>query len=136
MLVQYWKNFAEAEFFNIDQRIRKEIESREETTEEAEYTTAQGQEEDQIRAFGASFAPSFNIKSVYASYGLNFAHNIYTLLVVKTARINECLQNQTPSRTATPLSHTRNTKRNYEAFEHEISDRRMIQQAKVDALQR
>jgi hypothetical protein len=55
---------------------------------------------------------------------------------VKTVRINGCLRNQTPSRTATTLSHTRRIKRNYEAFEREMPDRRMIQQAEVDALQR
>ncbi|KAG1178969.1 hypothetical protein G6F70_004928 [Rhizopus microsporus] len=43
--VQYWKNFAEAEFFNIAQRIRKETESREKATEEAEDGTTYEQEE-------------------------------------------------------------------------------------------
>jgi DNA phosphorothioation-dependent restriction protein DptG len=55
--VQYWKGFVEAEFFNIAQRIRKEVESREETTEEAEDTSAQEQEEQQIRTFSASLLP-------------------------------------------------------------------------------
>jgi hypothetical protein len=43
--VQYWKDFVEAEFFNIAQIIRKEIESKEETTEEAEDSTTHEQEE-------------------------------------------------------------------------------------------
>ena len=43
--MQYWKNFAEAEFFNIAQRIRKETESREKATEEAEDGTTYEQEE-------------------------------------------------------------------------------------------
>jgi hypothetical protein len=38
--VQYWKDFVEVEFFNIAQIIRKEVESREETTEETEDTSA------------------------------------------------------------------------------------------------
>ena len=54
---QYWKDFVEAEFFNIAQRIRKEVERREETTEEAEDTSAQEQEEPQIRTFSASLLP-------------------------------------------------------------------------------
>ncbi|CEG69213.1 hypothetical protein RMATCC62417_05326 [Rhizopus microsporus] len=54
---QYWKDFVEAEFFNVAQRIRKEVESREETTEEAEDTSAQKQEEQQIRTFSASLLP-------------------------------------------------------------------------------
>jgi hypothetical protein len=55
--VQYRKDFVESGFFNIAQRIRKEVESREETTDEAEDTSAQEQEEQQIRTFSASLLP-------------------------------------------------------------------------------
>ncbi|CEI91043.1 hypothetical protein RMCBS344292_05347 [Rhizopus microsporus] len=55
--VQYWKGFVEAKFFNVAQRIRKEVESREVTTEEAEDNSAQEQEEQQIRTFSASLLP-------------------------------------------------------------------------------
>ena len=55
--MQYWKNFAEAEFFNIAQRIRKEVEIKEETTEEAKDTSAQEQEEQQMWTFSASLLP-------------------------------------------------------------------------------
>ncbi|CEG69796.1 hypothetical protein RMATCC62417_05804 [Rhizopus microsporus] len=54
-LVQYWKDFVEAELFNVAQRIRKEVESREGTTEE-EDISAQEQEQ-QIRTFDASLLP-------------------------------------------------------------------------------
>ncbi|CEG68495.1 hypothetical protein RMATCC62417_04745 [Rhizopus microsporus] len=37
--VQYCKDFVEAEFFNVAQRIRKEVESGEETSEEAKDTS-------------------------------------------------------------------------------------------------
>ncbi|CEG69214.1 hypothetical protein RMATCC62417_05327 [Rhizopus microsporus] len=87
----------------------------------------------------AVFSPFFDIDKINSlcdSYGLEFAHNTHALPEVKTVRINGYLRHQTPSKTATPLSHTRSIKRNYEAFEREMPDRRMIQQAEVDALQR
>ncbi|ORE07997.1 hypothetical protein BCV72DRAFT_304135 [Rhizopus microsporus var. microsporus] len=55
--VQYWKDFVKAGIFNIAQRIRKEIENREETAKEAEDTSAQEQEEQQLRTFSASLLP-------------------------------------------------------------------------------
>ncbi|ORE06894.1 hypothetical protein BCV72DRAFT_327777, partial [Rhizopus microsporus var. microsporus] len=84
----------------------------------------------------SSFFDIDKINSLCASYGLKFAHNIHALPGLKTVRINGYLRNQTPSRLATPLSDTRSIKRNYEAFERKMPDRRMIQQAEVDALQR
>ncbi|CEI88592.1 hypothetical protein RMCBS344292_02975 [Rhizopus microsporus] len=84
----------------------------------------------------SSFFGIDKINSLCASYDLKLAHNTHALPEVKTVRINGYLRNQTPSRTATPLSHTRSIKRNYEAFEREMPDRRMIQQAEVDTLQR
>ncbi|CEG77272.1 hypothetical protein RMATCC62417_12056 [Rhizopus microsporus] len=84
----------------------------------------------------SSFFDIDKINSLCASYGLKFAHNIHALPGLKTVRINGYLRNQAPSRIAIPFSHIRSIKRNYEAFEREMPDRRMIQQAEVDALQR
>lgn len=57
MPLQYLKDFAGVKFFNVVQIIQKEIESREEKTKKTKDTTAQGQQEQNVRIIGASLLP-------------------------------------------------------------------------------
>ena len=104
-------------------------------TDGSPITTCQIATESKDVVFGSIFDLD-EINTLYNSYSLKFAHNMYVLPGLKTVRINGYLLNETPAGTIRSSQQEGSRKRKIDDRQREGSDRSTILQAEVDALQR